>query len=52
MRYTVMDRATGDCFGNHTKAEAIARARAMEINWGYRKKFIVIEMPKTFGERS
>jgi hypothetical protein len=42
-RYVVEDVATGDRFGNHTYAEACARANAMKRNWNYNKVFVVKE---------
>ena len=42
-RYEVVDVATGDRFGNHTRPEANARAQAMRRNWQYKKTFVVEE---------
>jgi hypothetical protein len=41
--YEVVDKGTGDRFGNHTYAEACARARVMCRNWNYKKVFVVEE---------
>jgi len=43
-RYEVVDKATGYCFGNHTLAEAKARADVMKRNWNYKKIFEVKEI--------
>jgi hypothetical protein len=43
-RYEVIDVATGDRFGNHTHAEAVARAQIMRRNWQYKKTFVVEEV--------
>jgi hypothetical protein len=43
MRYVVEDVGTGDQFGNHTYAEACARAQIMRRNWNYKKVFVVKE---------
>jgi hypothetical protein len=42
-RYEVVDKGTGDRFGNHTYAEACARAHVMARNWQYKKVFAVEE---------
>ena len=42
-RYEVVEKSSGDRFGNHTYAEACARARAMCRNWNYKKVFVVEE---------
>jgi hypothetical protein len=42
-RYEVVDAITGDCFGNHTFTEAVARAQVMRRNWNHQKQFLVKE---------
>lgn len=42
-RYEVVEKATGDCFGNHTYQEAVNRAQIMRRNWCYKKIFEVME---------
>ncbi len=42
-RYEVVDKSTGDRFGNHTYSEACARAQVMGRNWQYKKVFSVEE---------
>lgn len=43
-RYEVVEKRSGDRFGNHTYAEACARARIMCRNWNYKKTFVVEEL--------
>ena len=43
-RYTVREIRTGDTFGNHTYSEAVSRARIMERNWVYRKRFDAVPL--------
>lgn len=45
-RYEVVDMQTGDRFGNHTYAEACARASVMRRNWQYKKSFQAIKIEK------
>jgi hypothetical protein len=41
IRYEVVNTRTGECFGNHTQPEAVARAQAMTRNWNYKERFEV-----------
>jgi hypothetical protein len=43
-RYAVENVRTGERFGNHTYAEAVARAAAMTRNWGYAEHFRVVKI--------
>lgn len=43
-KFTVREILTGDTFGNHTYSEATSRARIMERNWGYKKRFDVVPL--------
>lgn len=44
MRYAVENVRTGELFGNHTYAEAVARVAAMMRNWLYKEKFRVVKL--------
>jgi hypothetical protein len=43
-RYEVMNVQTRECFGNHTRSEAVRRAQIMRRNWNYSAIFVVVEI--------
>ncbi len=45
-RYEVVNIRTGEYFGNHTYAEAVARAQVMTRNWSYKENFRVRKIEK------
>lgn len=40
-RFEVVNKRTGERFGNHTYNEAVARAQAMRRNWNYKEVFTI-----------